>query len=130
MSLNNYCSKTWIFSSRQKYNLFGQFVKYEQVAPALSLFMIVPPANIIMLWYLAFAERPSLKRPPQERNLSAPEVVKGTFNGGTRARNHFSHAAGQAASVVVRLAAAKTPVVLTRGMEHSLIHFHQPENNA
>jgi hypothetical protein len=33
-------------------------------SPALSLLMIVPLVNIVMLYYLAFSEWPSLKKNP------------------------------------------------------------------
>jgi hypothetical protein len=35
-------------------------------SPALSLLMLVPVANIVMIYYLAFADWPSLKRPTNE----------------------------------------------------------------
>ena len=33
--------------------------------PALSLLMVIPLANIVMLYFLAFSEWPALRQPPK-----------------------------------------------------------------
>ena len=41
-------------------------------SPALSLIMLVPVANIVMIYYLAFADWPSLRQGSTAKNGSSP----------------------------------------------------------
>ena len=41
-------------------------------SPALSLLMLIPIVNIAMIYYLAFAEWPSLKQGQSAKNVGSP----------------------------------------------------------
>ncbi len=41
-------------------------------SPALSLLMLLPIVNIAMIYYLAFAEWPSLKQGQSTKNVGSP----------------------------------------------------------